>query len=125
MGGQKFLDELNREYPNVHDFSRQYQFVRNAAVKKHYSSTHNWIRDTEHWSNDNLHWYSFECRDCGLVATKYDECYGECTETLDFPSRDMHNVYISRTCEQICLDKKNHKKRKCMTCRTYGCPLHD
>lgn len=112
---------------NWRQHSIKYDIARNNAIKNHISSTHTWIKGPDHWSKKIDNWFSFpfECKVCKMGASDYEEVYDEHLKinlkTGDLPSHDMHNNYITRTCEEVQLAKKRRKGKKCIQCGTYGC----
>lgn len=123
---KEYLKELGRTL-SFQDYRKEYDLLKNAAVKKHISSTHTWIKGKTHRYKDNFYQSPLECKICGMGATDYEEVGFELVQVIDLPSRDMHNCAIHRTCEEVLAAKKQsrrlHKGGKCIQCWTYGCLL--
>lgn len=112
----------------------RYNLNKTATVKKHISSTHAWVKGKERWSKKYDNWFMnpIECKVCKMGASDYEEVgwalvdYAQINlEKGEVPSRDMHNHYIYRTCEEVQAARMAHRKsrkgRKCLQCGTYAC----
>ncbi len=111
------------------EHAKLHNAAKNAAIKKHISSTHTWVKGKDRWRNDNWHCSPFECKVCRIGASGHEEVgwAGEMAEVTDIPSRDMHGVHMHRTCAEVQASRaearRKHAGGKCGQCCTYGCFL--
>lgn len=109
------------------EFQKQYNLLKNSAIKKYISSTHTWIKGKSHYLKKYQNWYQsdLECAICKMHATQYEEIWIDIVKVTNLPSRDSHNHYISRTCQEVLIAREKYRKvrkgTKCYQCWTYGC----
>ena len=111
------------------EWCRLYYSFKNETVKRHVSSTHDWIPGKQHYSSktDNVYESPFECSQCGMCASnwEHESFMIDSKEPIKLgcqPSSDMHNQLFHRTCQNVQAARKKRTGRvRCGQCRTYGC----
>jgi hypothetical protein len=123
--GQETIENLFNSQMSSKEISIQFDRLKNAAIKEHISSTHQWVKDTQHKRKGNFYDFPLECKVCGQAASDYDEVYVDFEKVSKHPSRDMHGYRMYRTCQQVLDAKKkarsSRKGKRCLSCNTYDC----